>query len=115
MSLNVSSVKFGMSCEIGPDVYFGHPTIIGNHVTIGRGTTFANDKARSRLTIRESGWTVVEDGVIIGANVTIVGNTKIKKGAVIADGSVVIGHVFSETFVAGNPARKIYSLSTIHG
>lgn len=104
----------GLSCDVGPDVFFAHPTVIGDNVTIGRGTTFANDKARSKITSRESGWTIVEDGVIIGANVTVVGNTKIKKGAVVADGSVVIGYVKSETFVAGNPARIIYSLSAIH-
>lgn len=107
--------KLGVSCTIGEHVVFELPVIIGNKVKIGSNTVFAGIDARSRLVRREisASKTIVEDGVVIGSNVTIVGNTTIKKGAVVADGSVVIGYVWSETFVAGNPARHIYSLSSI--
>lgn len=109
--------KFGVSCTVGKNVIFEIPTIIGDRVIIGSGTVFAGMDARSQLNKRQidEPKTVVEDGAVIGCNVTIVGNTVIKKGAKVADGSVVIGYVWSETFVAGNPARHIYHLSSIHG
>lgn len=111
----LSGTKIGNNVRIGDRVYITHNCFIGDDVQIGSGTCFTGTEARSKRNIREpKNQTVVEDGVIIGSNVTIVGDTTIKKGAIIADGSTVIGYVWSETFVAGNPARKIYSLSSLN-
>lgn len=129
----LSGSKIGVSCSIGDRVHIGHDVHIGDKVEIGHGVhifdgtiiednakigdgvSFGSTIARSkapRPALEDKLRTIVEEWVIIGSNSTIVGNTKIKRGAVVGDGSVVLGTVFPDTFVAGNPARKIYSLSS---
>jgi len=49
----------------------------------------------------------IEDGVWIGATVTILDGVKIGKGAVVAAGAVVNKDVQSYTIVGGIPAKKI--------
>lgn len=51
----------------------------------------------------------VFDNVMIGANSTILYDTKIGPNAIVAAGSVVTKDVPEETVVAGNPARVICS------
>lgn len=53
----------------------------------------------------------VLDNVMIGANTTILYNTKIGPNAVIAAGSVVTKDVPPDSIVGGNPAKVIGSLS----
>jgi len=105
----------GLSCLIGENVIFEIPVHVGDRVKIGSGTIFSGLDARSKLNKREitEPKTVIEHGVTIGSNCTIVGNTVIKSMSIVADGSVVIGLVRSGSFVAGNPARHIYSLSSV--
>lgn len=111
-----SGAQIGVSCVIGDNVTIGHDVVIGDNVHIGHGVSFAGMEARGMIHRKgEIPQTVVENNVTIGSNVVVVGNTKIKAGAKVADGSVVIGYVYKETFVGGNPARKIYSLSSLHG
>lgn len=109
------NVHLGVSCVIGENVTFEIPVYLGDGVRVGSGTVFSGTDARSLLNKRVTSTpkTVVEPGSIIGSNCTIVGNTIIQRNSIVADGSVVIGMVRSMSFVAGNPARHIYSLSTI--
>lgn len=50
---------------------------------------------------------VIDDGVWIGWNVTIVGPCEIGSNAVIAAGSVVVDDCDEESIYAGNPAKKV--------
>lgn len=112
----LSGAQIGVSCVIGDNVTIGNDVVIGDNVWIGNGVSFAGMEARGMVHRKdEIPKTVVENNVTIGSNVVVVGNTKIKEGAKVADGSVVIGYVYSKTFIGGNPARRIYSLSALNG
>lgn len=50
---------------------------------------------------------VVEDGVFIGANVTILKGTYIGKNSIIGAGSVVTGKIPANEIWGGNPAKYI--------
>ncbi len=118
----VSSVKFlGVSnISIGDDTFIGHEAMIigadkstvtigaycdiSSRVTIVTGT---HEVDLSGLHIAGKGTgkdIIIEDGVWIGINVTILPGVKIGKKSIIAAGSVVVDDVASYTMVAGNPA-----------
>jgi len=118
----VSSVKF-LGVEniiIGKDTFIGHETMIigADNTTVKIG---ANCDISSRVTIvtgtheidlngyRIAGKgigqdIVIEDGVWVGINVTILPGVKIGRTSIIAAGSIVIGNIPSNVMVAGNPA-----------
>jgi acetyltransferase-like isoleucine patch superfamily enzyme len=50
---------------------------------------------------------VIEDDVMIGANVVVLEGVKVGKGSVVAAGSVVVKDVSENTLVAGIPAKEI--------
>ena len=50
---------------------------------------------------------IIEDDVLIGANVSVLKGVRVGKGAVIGTGSVVIRDVPSYAIVAGNPAEVV--------
>ena len=49
----------------------------------------------------------VGEGVLLGANSTVLGNIKIAKGSMVAAGSLVLKPVRPYTMVAGNPAKEV--------
>ena len=66
---------------------------------IGAGTIAANYDGRKKNK------TVVEDGVFIGADTTLVAPVKVGKGAKTGAGAVVIEDVPENTLVVGVPAQ----------
>lgn len=54
---------------------------------------------------------VIEDDVLIGANVSVLKGVRVGRGAVIGIGSVVLRDVPSYTIVAGNPAKIIREIA----
>jgi acetyltransferase-like isoleucine patch superfamily enzyme len=50
---------------------------------------------------------IIEDDIWIGAHSVIMGNVRLKKGAVVAAGAVVTGDVPEYKIVGGTPARII--------
>jgi acetyltransferase-like isoleucine patch superfamily enzyme len=57
--------------------------------------------------------TIVEDGVSIGSNATIVCGIRIGPGALIGAGAVVTRDVPANATVAGNPARVLPARSGV--
>ena len=50
---------------------------------------------------------VIGENVTLGANVVIIGNIKIGNNVIIGAGTVVVKDIADNSFVVGNPVRKI--------
>ena len=117
--------KIGKGCNIGKGVYIDFDVIIGDRVKIqnyvsvyhgvkigsdvflGPHCVFTNDLyPRAFNSDFEVGETIVEDGVSIGTNATIVCGNRIGKYAMVGAGSVVTKDVPDHALVLGNPARS---------
>lgn len=82
--------------------------VIGDNVFIGPSVIFTNDKyPRSKNNDFQLLKTIVEDGVSIGANATILAGIRLGKSSVIGAGSVVTRDVPPYSMVYGNPARLV--------
>lgn len=101
----------GMRCKISSHSFICEGVTIGNDVFVGHGVMFTNDKypkasLNGRLITSE--WTlmptIVEDGVSIGSNATIICGITIGARAVIGAGAVVTKNVLPDTVVVGVPA-----------
>lgn len=119
----LGGAKIGDNCNICANTFIENDVIIGNNVTIkcgvqiwdgiyindnvfiGANVTFTNDLIpRSKHEwIRQV--TIIEEGVTIGANSTIIGGHTLGKYAFIGAGSVVTKDVPANTIWYGNPAR----------
>lgn len=111
-------VIIGEHCYINPFscLYSGNGIRFGNYVLIAPGCMIVptNHAATRRdIPIRHQGFmptrggVVIEDDAWIGANSTILDGAHIGKGAIVAAGSVVTGHVEPYAIVAGTPAKFI--------
>lgn len=105
------NVKIGNFCKIQNNVSVYDGVKIGNNVFVGPHVCFTNDKVPRAF---NKNWritsTIIEDGVSIGANSTIVCGVKLGKFCMIASGSVVTKDVKPYTLVAGNPAKYMYKI-----
>jgi maltose O-acetyltransferase len=108
----------GTNCFINRSCYVDlQATVtIGDEVTIGHGTTIITSHHEIGPSQRRAGKVVakpvvINDGVWIGANVTIMPGVTIGQGAVVGAGAVVIHDVGQDACVVGVPARSIRQLS----
>jgi len=111
-------VVIGADCAInsGTVIYTGNGVRIGDAVAIAANCTLAPTNHaiadRDRL-IRDQGFQaskggiVIEDDCWLGSNVVVLDGAAIRKGAVIAAGSVVRGEVPAYAIFGGTPARRI--------
>lgn len=107
---------------IGPRCYINSGTVIytGNGITLGSGVLIAANCtlaptnhafADAWRPILEQGFMpsrggiVIEDDVWIGANTVVLDGAVIRRGAIVAAGSVVRGELAAYTIYAGNPLR----------
>jgi acetyltransferase-like isoleucine patch superfamily enzyme len=115
--------------EVGDHSGMGHNCkfSIGKRITIGRHCRLGSDiwmfdcsGHASEPVARQAGASapeedvrpiVVEDNVWIGRFCIIYPGVTIGEGSIVSAGSVVVGNVPPYTVVAGNPARKITTLS----
>lgn len=94
-------IDHGMGIVIGGTAIVGDDVQLFHGVTLG-GTTSDRDKKRHPT---------VEDGVLIGAGATVLGNITIGKGAKIGAGAVVIKDVPPGATAVGLPARTLVKKS----
>lgn len=96
--------------------YTGHGVRIGNHVAIAANCTFApvnhEYRDKSRLISKQGflpskGGVVVEDDVWIGSNCVLLDGAVLRRGCVVAAGSIVRGELAEYTVYAGQPLVPI--------
>ena len=105
-----------VSINSGTVIYTGNGITIGNDVAIAANCTLApvnhEYKSRQQL-IRKQGFKpskggiVIEDDVWIGANCVLLDAAYLRRGCVIAAGSIVRGEVPAYSINGGNPLRII--------
>lgn len=120
--------KFGKNCLFCTRLIPSEPYMIKIHdnVVIAANVTFITHDIMNDMLARKEGVKPGEmfseyqmgtieifDNVAIGANTTILYNTKIGPNALVAAGSVVTRDVPQGTIVAGNPARVIGKLEDL--
>lgn len=109
-------VVIGRGCYInsGTVIYSGNGIRIGDHVLIAANTTLASVnhefRARAKLIVEQRfmpsrGGIDIEDDVWIGANCVVLDGARLRRGCVVAAGSVVRGELPEYAVCAGNPAK----------
>ncbi|MDF7675493.1 serine O-acetyltransferase [Neisseriaceae bacterium ESL0693] len=92
----------GIMIDHGTGVVIGETAVLGNNISLLHGVTLGGSG-------KETGdrHPKIDDGVLIGANASILGNIHIGHCAKIGANSVVVNDVPEHTTVVGVPARPI--------
>lgn len=108
----------GINCQINRNCYFDftQSVIFGNNVVIGHGVTFITAEHKIGSSAHRAGSAqgkaiIVEDGVWIGANSTVLPGITVGAGSVIAAGAMITRNVPSNVVMGGVPAKKIKDLA----
>ncbi|MFM5031103.1 acyltransferase [Aeromonas rivipollensis] len=104
-----ANVTIGRATRVQSHTFICEHVTIGEHCFIGHGVMFANDLFQGGTPDPDPanwGRTVIEDGVSIGSNATIL-PVRICQGAVIGAGAVVTRDILIPGTYAGNPARLL--------
>ena len=121
------TAKIGKYCNIGQNVYIGDGVILGdyckvqNNVSIYNGVTagdyvffgpscvLTNDLIPRCKYSKNGNYikTIIEDGVTLGANCTIVCGNTLGKDSLIGAGCVINKNVEKNSVMVGNPGKKI--------
>lgn len=102
------AVQIGQRCKIQNSVSVYAGVTIKDDVFVGPNVSFTNDKIPRAF---NQEWkitpTLVENGVSIGANATIVCGVTLGEYCMVASGSVVTKDVPPYSLVMGNPAKVV--------
>ncbi|CDQ40275.1 MULTISPECIES: 2,3,4,5-tetrahydropyridine-2,6-dicarboxylate N-acetyltransferase [Virgibacillus] len=99
--INIGSVV-GEGTMIDMNAVLGGRATVGKNCHIGAGTVLAGV-----IEPPSAKPVVVEDDVVIGANVVVLEGVTIGKGSIVAAGAVVTKDVAPNTLVAGTPAKVL--------
>lgn len=98
--------RLGCGVRIMANVYIPTRTWIGDHVFIGPGVTFLNDRTPGRYdNMPTPRGATIEDDVMIGGGCTILPGVRIGARSFIAAGALVTKDVPPRSFVVGSPGR----------
>ncbi|PSL50865.1 2,3,4,5-tetrahydropyridine-2,6-dicarboxylate N-acetyltransferase [Salsuginibacillus halophilus] len=100
-TINIGCIV-GEGTMIDMNVAMGGRATVGKNCHVGAGTVLAGV-----IEPPSAQPVIIEDGVVIGANCSILEGVKVGEGAVVAAGAVVTEDVPAHTVVAGTPARVI--------
>ncbi|KGA98887.1 2,3,4,5-tetrahydropyridine-2,6-carboxylate N-succinyltransferase [Alkalihalobacillus alcalophilus ATCC 27647 = CGMCC 1.3604] len=100
-SINIGAVV-GEGTMIDMNAVLGGRATVGKNCHIGAGSVLAGV-----IEPPSAQPVIVEDDVVVGANVVVLEGVRVGKGAVLAAGAVVTEDVPPNTVVAGIPARVI--------
>lgn len=100
-------VRMGDGVRIMSHVYVPSRTWFGDHVFVGPGVTFLNDRAPGRWEngAPEPRGAFVENDVVIGGGCTILPGIKIGERSFVAAGALVTKDIPSRSMAIGSPAR----------
>ncbi|MGM0639879.1 MAG: 2,3,4,5-tetrahydropyridine-2,6-dicarboxylate N-acetyltransferase [Thermotogota bacterium] len=99
--INIGS-QIGRNTMIDMNVVLGGRATVGENCHIGAGTVLAGV-----IEPPSADPVIIEDDVLVGANVVVLEGVRVGKSSVIAAGSVVVNDVPENTLVAGIPAKEI--------
>ena len=99
------NVKIGNNVTIKSGVYLWSGIVIKDNVFIGPNVVFTNDIYPRSKMFKTPQEIVIEQGVSLGANSTILGGVIIGKYAMTGMGSVVTSNLKSHGLYYGNPAK----------
>ncbi|KAI3975366.1 hypothetical protein MKX01_004453 [Papaver californicum] len=97
-----AKIGHGILLDHATGVVIGETSVIGNNVSILHNVTLGGTG-----NVCGDRHPKIEDGVLIGACTSILGNVRIGEGAKIGAGSVVVKDVPARTTAVGNPARLL--------
>lgn len=95
-------VTIGDNCKIRPFVFIPSGVKIGNNVFIGPHVTFTNDRYPKIGRAWKLEFTVVEDGVSIGASSVVLPGIKIGQNSLIGAGSIIKKNVPANSKLIGD-------------
>jgi len=106
----IQESKIGNNTRISNGAFIPSGIIIGNWCFIGPKVCFTTDKypdikKYKKIKFFPSKKTIIEDGVVIGANATILPGITIHKNAIIGAGSIITKDIPSGEVWVGNPAK----------
>jgi UDP-2-acetamido-3-amino-2,3-dideoxy-glucuronate N-acetyltransferase len=99
----------GDNCKVQNNVSIYAGVIAGDYVFFGPSCVLTNDINPRGMYSKAGHYieTILEDGVTLGANCTIVCGNKLGKHSLIGSGAVVTKNVEPFSIMVGNPAKKI--------
>lgn len=98
----------GLMIDHGTGIVIGETAVLGNNISILHGVTLGGSGKDSGDRHPKIG-----NGVMIGANASILGNIRIHDCAKVGAGSVVVEDVPAYTTVVGVPAREVGKIGSI--
>jgi serine O-acetyltransferase len=98
-------IEINTDVELGPGVNFAHTLgiILGGDAKIGPRVKFYGNNTVG--TVKDNGYPVIEEDVVVGAGARVLGPVRIGARSVIGANAVVLHDVPPDSVVSGIPAR----------